>query len=382
MRKYLFIALLIAASSVFSQVHVVSPETSIDSIITFRLYAPNAKRVKLESDCLMPHQKDDTPFGMHTRKKNMHKGADGVWTYTTEPVVPGVYQYRFIVDGKKIEDPENPDSTYVVLHKESIVAVGGNPQADLYVEPDENVPRGRVDTIWVYCPEQKVERKVLVYVPPVEQDSFPVLYLMHGISGDEATWIECGRVRQIMDNLLAYERIEPMIVVMPDCNIPNKLAPKKRTNMLRNIFNFPILRLGDFENAFPGMHKSICELYPISSLQKDHFLAGLSSGAMQAANIVRDQPELFAKVGLFSPARMKREQYISNKNGKNACVPCADSKPVYFVCIGSNDLFYKDGKRFIRRLANAGITCQVYETESGHTWRSWREYLTAFIETL
>lgn len=354
----------------------------MDSIITFRLYAPNARHVKVESDCLVPDQKDNSAFGGHTRQRKMRKDSTGVWSLTTEPVKPEVYQYRFVVDGKKIEDPVNPDSTYVVLRKESVVAVGGNPQADLYVEPDEGVARGHVDTIFVYSSEQDVYRKVLVYVPPVEQDSFPVLYLMHGISGDEATWIECGRVPQIMDNLLAHGRVKPMIVVMPDCNVPNKLAPKKRTNMLRNIFNFPQLRMGAFEEAFPHMHKSICEQYPISSRQKDHFVAGLSSGAMQAANIARDQPELFGKVGLFSPARMKEEQFMTNKQGKEACVPCVESQPTYFVCIGKYDYFFQDGKRFIRRLAGAGLTCTVYENEGGHTWRSWREYLVAFIETL
>ncbi len=340
-----------------------------------------AHHVKVESDCFMPRQKDNSWFGGHMRKKAMHQDSVGLWTLTTDPIVPEVYQYRFVVDGKKIEDPANPDSTYVLLHKESVVAVGGNPQADLYVT-DEHAPHGRIDTLSVYCPEQNVTRKVLVYVPPVMQDSFPVLYLMHGISGDETTWIEVGRVCQIMDNLLAQGRTKPIIVVMPDCNVPNKLQPKKRTNMLRNIINYPTLRRGDFEKAFAEMHHSVCSHYPISSKQQDHYVAGLSSGAMQAANIARNQPELFAKVGLFSPALMKEEQFRSHKKGSEACVPCADSHPDYFVCVGKRDFFYRDGKRFARQLANAGLTCSVYESDSGHTWRSWREYLTAFIESL
>ena len=381
-RKQLLIAALICSAGLFAQQRVVSPEVPTDSTITFRLYAPYARHVKVESDCFMPGQRDNSWFGGHTRQHAMHKDSTGVWTLTTDPVVPEVYQYRFVVDGRKIEDPVNPDSTYVVLHKESVVAVGGNPQADLYVEPEADVPRGRIDTIYVYSPEQNVNRKVLVYVPPVRQDSFPVLYLFHGISGDEATWLEVGRVRQIMDNMLAQGRMKPMIVVMPDCNVPNKLEPKKRTNMLRNIFNFPQLRMGAFEDAFVHMHNSICQQYPISALQENHFVAGLSSGAMQAANIARDRPEVFAKVGLFSPARMKEEQFEIHKNGKDACVRCADKQPVYFVCIGTQDYFYLDGKRLIRRLDKAGLTCIVHETESGHTWRSWREYLVAFVETL
>ena len=362
---------------------VVSPETHADSTITFRLYAPKAHHVKVESDCLMPDQKDDSWFGGHTRKKKMHKDSTGVWTYTTEPVHPDVYQYRFVVDGWKIEDPVNPDSTYVVLHKESVVAVGGTEFADLFTEPADTVARGRVDTLYVYSPEQDVTRKVLVYVPPVEQDSFPVLYLMHGISGDEATWLEVGRVRQVMDHLLAEERVRPMIVVMPDCNVPNKLEPKKRTNMLRNAFNFPMIRLGQhFEDAFPHLYRSVCEHYPISSSQQDHYVAGLSSGAMQAANIARNRPELFGKVGLFSPARMKEEQFETHKRGRDACVPCVESQPTYFIGLGKRDYFYHDGCRFIKRLENAGLTCTVHETNTAHTWRSWREYLVVFILSL
>ena len=382
MRRKFIIVLLFGAVGAFAQQQVVSPETHSDNTITFRLYAPQAKQVKVESDCLVPGQIDNSSFGGKTKKQAMQKDSTGVWTYTTEPVVPEVYTYRFIVDGNKIEDPVNPDSTYVVLHKESVVAVGGNPFADLFLEPTNNVPRGRVDTIYVYCKQQQVSRKVLIYVPPVEQDSFPVLYLMHGISGDETTWIEMGRLRQVMDNLLAQGKAKPMIVVMPDCNVLNKLEPKKRTNMLRNMFNFPILRLGDFEKAFPEMHQEICKQYPISSKQKDHYVAGLSSGAMQAANIARDQPELFGRVGLFSPAHMREEQFEVHKRGKEACVPCVESQPEYFVCIGTYDHFYRDGKRFIRRLKNAGLTYEVYETESGHTYRSWREYLAVFIQKL
>ena len=112
-------------------------------------------------------------------------------------------------------------------------------------------------------------------------------------------------------------------------------------------------------------------------------IAGVLVGEHGLNILARDSSfELFGKVGLFSPVRMKEEQFEIHKRGKEACVPCVESQPVYFVCIGKKDYFYLDGKRFIKRLKNAGLTCEEYETDSGHTWRSWREYLVAFIETL
>lgn len=383
MRKYLLIGLLFAAACACAQPLVISPETHPDSTITFRLYAPEARHVKLESDCLYK-QPDNSWFGGHTKQAKMRRDSLGVWTYTTKPLMPEVYQYRFVVDGKKIHDPVNPDSTHILLHIESVVALGGNSQADLFVNPPAGTPRGRLDTTSYYSPERGYSRGLIVYLPPEMRDSLPVIYLLHGISGDEYSWMEIGRVAQVFDNLLAQGKIRPMVVVMPDCNVPRKVDPKKRTNMLRNVFDYPQLRAGAFEDAFEGMHQYVCRHYAISSKQKDHYIAGLSSGAMQAANIVRNMPEDFIKVGIFSPALMKEEQYETHRYGREACVPCVDTdvQPSYFLACGKKDLFYKDGLKFAQLLRSVGLTCEVYENNAGHTWRSWREYLCAFLLSL
>ena len=374
------------------------PEVHPDSTVTFRLDAPKAKNVSVVSDCLLL-KPDNSAFGGKTRQEPMSPDSAGIWTYTTLPLQPEVYLYRFIVDGVWKEDPVNPDSAYILLHKESVVAVGGDSLHDLFLEPQAGFPRGRLDTLEYYDSIQRLPRRILAYIPPSPLNSphgvivplvgkelstlnppLPVLYLLHGISGDEATWLEQGRVRQVMDNMLAQGLVRPMIVVMPDCNVPNKLEPKKRTNMLRNVFNYPVLRRGDFEDAFPGMHHFVCEHYGISPHQKDHFIAGLSSGAMQAANIVREHPSSFAKVGLFSPAWMQQKR-ISKQTGK-AVIAEEGFPPVYLLAYGQNDLFYKDGQRFAKQLQKAGFECTPYESSGGHTWRSWREYLVAFLRTL
>ena len=54
---------------------------------------------------------------------------------------------------------------------------------------------------------------------------YPVFYLLHGMGGDENAWSDLGRATQIMDNLIAQGKAEPMIVVMTNGNAIQEAAP-------------------------------------------------------------------------------------------------------------------------------------------------------------
>src|SRR5256714_7587021 len=62
------------------------------------------------------------------------------------------------------------------------------------------------------------KRKALVYTPPgySSDKKYPVLYLLHGIGGDEEEWHRGGHPEIILDNLLAEKKAVPMITVMPN----------------------------------------------------------------------------------------------------------------------------------------------------------------------
>ena len=366
-------------------------EVNADGSITFRCYAPAAKKVEVTSDCLL-RKPDKSWFGgqMYTRK--MKRQDDGVWTYTTKVLPPEVYQYRFIIDGNFIRDTLNADSACVLLHTESVIAVGGTPMADLYVEPAGDVPRGKIDTIAFYDIEQQLMRMILVYIPPfyplvgeAKQD-ISVLYMFHGISGDEASWIESGRAFQVFDNLISHGKMKPMLVVMPDCNVLNKIAPKRRTNLLRNMFNYPALQQCHFEQAFVRLAHEVEEYYGIDDIHY-RFVAGLSSGAKQAANIARDNPHMFQVVGLFSPV-LGKEQLpdtaqiapLTQAQINDKWLMTYQQHPMtYYVAIGKGDLFYTNGKNFCKRLDKKGVMYEKLVTDGGHTWKSWRVYLAEYL---
>ena len=68
---------------------------------------------------------------------------------------------------------------------------------------------------------ESVDRAVAVYLPPDYDTStqrYPVLYLLHGYTGDERGWMNPAYVglSDMMDKLIRKNAIQPMIVVMPN----------------------------------------------------------------------------------------------------------------------------------------------------------------------
>jgi enterochelin esterase-like enzyme len=98
------------------------------------------------------------------------------------------------------------------------------------------IPKGKLNYIKYKSNTVGTTRRALVYTPPGynKNTKYPVLYLLHGIGGDENEWLNGGTPQVILDNLYAEGKIEPMIVVMPngramkdDSNKGNIMAPDK-----------------------------------------------------------------------------------------------------------------------------------------------------------
>src|ERR1035437_9773854 len=82
----------------------------------------------------------------------------------------------------------------------------------------ESIPHGKIDTITYFSKTVGNNRKTLIYTPPgfSKEKKYPVLYLLHGIGGDEKEWYNQGQPQVILDNLYAEGKVEPMIVVLPN----------------------------------------------------------------------------------------------------------------------------------------------------------------------
>lgn len=354
---------------------LISPEIHENKTVTFRIKAPKAVKVQVLGDFLSKGVAD------------LVENKEGVWEYTTpEPLAPELYSYAFVVDGLKVNDPNNVYMIRDVATVNNIFIVGGE-RADLYKV--NKVPHGSVAKVWYHSPSLGIDRRMTVYTPAGYETSgkrYPVFYLLHGMGGDENAWSELGRAAQILDNLIAQGKAEPMIVVMTNGNADLEAAPGESSLG----YMPPTTRLGktmegSFETHFPEVVKFIDKNYRTKANKKNRAIAGLSMGGFHSLHISKQYPDMFDYVGLFSAAIMP---------GKNATSPIykdmegklklqfAKKPALYWIAIGKTDFLYKANREYRKLLDEKGYPYEYFENEDGHIWRNWRIYLTEFTPRL
>ena len=395
MRKILFFSVLMLVCTVaFAQqalwggAPVISPEIHDNNTVTFRLQAPKAVKVQVTGDFL-PTQKIKTPFGEFDGPGvvDLKEGKEGVWEFTTpEPLKPELYSYSFIVDDLKIMDPSNVYMIRDVASVTNVFIIGGE-RADLYKVND--VPHGTVSRIWYNSPTLGMNRRMTVYTPAGYETSgkrYPVFYLLHGMGGDEEAWIALGRTSQILDNLIAQGKAEPMIVVMTNGNASQEAAPgETHYGMVPPSMNLPKTMEGSFETAFPEVVKFIDKTYRTKANKQNRAIAGLSMGGYHSLHISKQYPDMFNYVGLFSAAIMpdkKVQSPIYDDFDQKLKIQFSKKPALYWIGIGTADFLYQSNTDFRKMLDEKGYKYTYYETGEGHIWKNWRIYLTEFAPQL
>lgn len=379
---------IFAQQALWSHAPVVSPEINADKTVTFRLAAPGAQSVLVTGDFL-PTQKQKTPHGEFDvpGTAELVKNSNGVWEYTTSPLSPELYGYTFVVDGLKITDPSNVYLSRDIASVTNMLLVGGDDRTDLYKVAD--VPHGTVSKIWYNSPSLGMNRRMTVYTPAGYETSgkrYPVFYLLHGMGGDENAWSELGRATQIIDNLIAQGKAEPMIVVMPNGNADLEAAPgESPLGFYPPTTQLPKTKDGSFETSFPEIVNFIDNTYRAIPDKQHRAIAGLSMGGFHSKNISRQNPDMFDYVGLFSAAINMREGVTSPvyDNGEEKLRVQFERQPaLYWIAIGKDDFLYNDNVNYRHMLDEKGYPYKYRESDGGHIWKNWRIYLTEFAPQL
>lgn len=391
-------ALLFAISSFAQQalwggVSVESPVINEDGTVTFRYQAPKAVKVTVSGDFL-PSQ--TMVFKMGDQEitydapgvGELKEGANGIWEYTTDfKVNPDMYTYTFNVDGNTVIDNNNIWVNRDIASLTSVLLVPGG-RADLYTIQD--VPHGTVSKVWYESATAGFDRRMSVYTPagydPTGKTRYPVLYVLHGIGGDEDAWLDQGRAAQVLDNLIAQGQAKPMIVVFTNGNISQEAAPgQNATGYIRPTTDLPQTMEGTFETAFPEIVNFIDSNYKTIAKKQSRAICGLSMGGFHTLYISVNNPDMFGYSGMFSAAIGVNDTSVSPiyQDFDQKLATYFSKKPnLLWIGCGSTDFLIEANQGFVKKLQENNYPHEYLENDGGHIWKNWRIYLTEFVPKL
>ncbi len=365
LRFHSFIFLLFIGLHLSAQFgpRIKSPVVNDDKSITFSIKAPDANEVSVN---------------MMMKNYPMAKDAEGVWNVTVGPVEPEVYTYAFSVDGLKVLDPANPEMQVGQAPDWSLVNVPGNPPR---FDELQDVPHGAIHIHKYYSAAQDVNRKVYVYTPPGynAEKKYPVFYLRHGGGGNETSWYVEGCTANIMDNLLAQNKIVPMVVVMTNGNVE-----KQTEGGAYGKQGIQIIADELFNDVFPLIEKE----YSVYSDQKHRAIAGLSMGGGQSYYIGLGNVEKFDWIGSFSSGIFGGIPGVNFDPEERT--PGILTKPddfnkelgLFYLSCGKQDPRLGHTQKVVDNF-KANDLDVIYETFEGtHEWKVWKHSLRNFSQLL
>jgi enterochelin esterase-like enzyme len=351
-----------------------SPEILPDNSIIFRIKAPGASSVQV----MGTWARDFKPVPMAKNDSSIYEVKIG-------PLASDMYEYRFILDGVPILDPNNNAVTRDGSIIENRLLVPGQ-LGDLLAVQD--VPHGNVTAVWYQSPTLGGQRKMFVYTPPGYEQSktkYPVMYLLHGGGGDEEGWISRGRANYILDNLIAAKQAVPMIVVITNGNPETVAAPLDR----------PINKITTETPGIGGMASTKFEQSLVKDVvpfieknyrvlaDADHrALTGFSMGGYQTQNITNNNPTMFKYIGvmsmgLFSSFRNRpTTDYDKDKHVAQLKALVAAKPKYYWIGIGKDDFLFETVTNLRALYDEVGLKYTYRESEGSHTWKEWRLYLS------
>jgi enterochelin esterase-like enzyme len=340
------------------------PEIDTENRVTFRVYAPKAREVKVIN------LSDEMAMG--AAEYNLSKGDDGIWWMRTNPCRPGYHYYQLYIDGFKGADPES--QAYFGWGRWTSGLEIPSPTITFY-QPKNN-PKGDVSIHWYFSDITQAMRKCLVYTPPSYRKDiskrYPVLYLQHGAGESELGWTMQGKMNFILDNLLAEGKAKEMIVVMDNGyaaspHAENKARPSRDDNLFEEVV---------IKELIPEIDGNFRTL----TSRNSRAIAGLSMGAGQAMRIGLGHLELFSAVGAFSGGVRNFNQETSFSGVFRNLQKLNEDLKLFWIGCGFLDGSFENIQQFHKDLTDLGVNHVWYEMDGSHEWQVWRHHLYEFAQ--
>ena len=264
----------------------------------------------------------------------------------------------------------------IVLAPDDVRAFPAPPQG--FADPGAGVVSGRIEDLVYRSGVTGTRRQARIYLPPGYESGhrYPVLYLLHGIAGNQDEWRGYVRAPTVLDNLQASGRVVPMIVVMPNGRALADDAPPPADKVFTpaNAAGFERFERDLLDFLIPAVDST----YPTFNDRGHRAIAGLSMGGGQALNFGLAHLDQFAWVGGFSPA--------PNTRGIDELIPDPararrELRLLYLSC-GNQDGLINVSQAVHRGLSQRAIPHVWNVDEHGHDRDSWAENFYRFTQLI
>jgi GH35 family endo-1,4-beta-xylanase/enterochelin esterase-like enzyme len=245
---------------------------------------------------------------------------------------------------------------------------------DSIVEKRDDIPHGKLEIIQYESKTVGTTRKMNVYTPPgySPEKKYPVLYLLHGIGGDETEWQRFATPDVLLDNLIADQKAVPMIVVMPNGRAQKN--DRAEGNVMASASAFAVFEKDLLDDVIPTIESR----YSVQADRKHRALAGLSMGGGQSLNFGLTNLDTFAWVGGLSSA--------PNTKAPEELVPdpekTKEQLELLWLSCGNKDGLIGISQRLQRYLKTNDVP-HIWNVDShGHDPTHWRNNLYHFAQLL
>ncbi|MCA9170050.1 MAG: esterase family protein, partial [Planctomycetales bacterium] len=217
-------------------------------------------------------------------------------------------------------------------------------------------------------------RKMQVYTPPgySTNQKYPVLYLLHGIGGDETEWQRFATPNVLLDNLIAAGKAKPMIVVMPNGRAQKN--DRAEGNVFASANAFAVFERDLLDDVIPAIEAK----YSVDSQREQRAIAGLSMGGGQSFNFGLQHLDTFAWIGAFSAA--------PNTKQPQELIPDVDATKAQLLALwiscGNKDGLIRISQGMHQFLKQNEIAHTWHVDGNGHDAEHWRNSLYWFLQTV
>ncbi|MBV9357748.1 MAG: hypothetical protein JO023_19725, partial [Chloroflexi bacterium] len=228
-----------------------------------------------------------------------------------------------------------------------------------------------------YTPALNTQEKDYVYLPPGYNNSdarYPVLYMLHGLSGNKNEWLNYGIVN-VADQAISSGQMPPMIIVLPQGD----------KGYWVNHNNGP--RWGDY--VYQDVVKQVDSNYRTLADPKHRAIGGMSMGGWGALYLGLTHPDVFGVIGAHAAS-------IRSDDGSLGFLPRGDGfkkfDPVslsssasgvdnvkVWIDFDEHDPWKDQDNKIHQNLDKRNISNEMHQFPGNHGGSYWHDHVTDYL---